>query len=270
MDDVAGDIKDGLGPISDTLKAGARVIDYAQKREEREKEKKGKKEELKREREEMLKLMQTEQRLVALKAPIRAIQNHVANLWTTYQNLENAITNLQVILSGVIEQTFQHLQTVMQFREYRQKRDNLLIVEEMIDRYLTYGEFSSLADLRFECQAKRPEDFLIWLDTLVVDTKIEPNLLPAIIKYSQRFGTYRQWLALIIGDAYKCVGYQFICNSVDERNISETVRKDDYKFAWRKFKSIEKVMLEPNTIKELIAETAYNVKNHYRVDQIIV
>lgn len=259
----------GAAAFGTVLSIAGRGMDYHKKIKARKTLWGEKKAELKREQAELNKILETERRLLEMKKPIRAIQTHVANLRTTYGDLENAITNLQIILSGAIEQTFQHLKTVMQFQEYRKKRDDLLIVEEMIDRFLTYGEFSSLDDLRFECRAKRPEDFLTWLDIQVVAPKIEPNLVPAIIEYSTQFATYRQWLALIIGDAFKCVGYQLICNSVDERNLTEVVKKDDFQFAWRKFIAIEKVMLEPNIIKELIAKTAYYAKNPYRVHQII-
>lgn len=172
---------------------------------------------------------------------LSAIKEHIGQLEKIYGNLENAVEHLQTRLAAEIDLAFQDVVNSMQFIEYRKKRDSLIALEHMVNRSLTYAEYTSLKDLSEECRQNRPENFLIWSHNRVVTTRIKPSLLSSILDIVTAYHEYLDWMSIIVGDAVRAMGYQMICLAINAEQQNAAVVKHDFQSAKKKIEEIEKM-----------------------------
>lgn len=239
---------------------------YNQKLEDRETEVHDLKATLHKEVDELNKLKKVFQDTVKTADTIQLIQQQMDDFRLFFKNrLIEALAQIKALLSGVVDEAFYDVQNTIQFLEYRMKRDDLFDIEEMTERFIENKHYTVLMELKEECENKSPNNFLMWLRSQIVDVTIEPALLPAIIKIgSSRFFNYRQWMAIVVGDAVKAVGYQIICNAA--KQTDKALFDYDIRFGENLTKQIIKTM--EDQIYNVFNKSVHDNTNPYSVTNI--
>lgn len=171
---------------------------------------------------------------------LEKISNTLKDMKVDVEHIEDNIKNMTKYLTHYVNKAVEVTKSTMVFMEYRIKRDELDVLQELLICMITIPSSNAINDFLFSCRTRRPLLILNWIYRRVVSGKIEPSLMPSIVNYvDHNWVQFKTWKQIILLDAVKAVLFQHLCQKTLGKRIPDFLHKKDLKYGKQKLHEIE-------------------------------